>query len=90
MNTHTADITPAERLAQIISAGVARFEATLPPLMRERPRAEAEQCPNLRISADRQREICLNCPPPDCAGVANAQCPIRIEARGKWKDRKSS
>ncbi len=91
MNTHaiTADITPAQRLVQIVAAGVARFEATLPPLMRERPQVEAvEQCPNLAISDDLQREICLNCPLPDCVGVANDQCPIRIEARRQWNQRK--
>ncbi len=84
------DITPAQRLAMIVAAGVARFEATLPPLMRERPQVEAvEQCPNLRVSEDRQREICLNCPLPDCVGVANDQCPIRIEARRIWNQRKA-
>ena len=92
MNTTiTQDITPAERLAMIIAAGVARFEATLPPLMRARPETEAiEQCPNLRISPERQREICLNCPLADCVGVANDQCPIRIEARRQWKRRRES
>jgi len=90
MNTRTitADITHAERLAQIVAAGVARFEATLPPLTRERPQVEAvEQCPNLAISDDLQREICLNCPLADCVGVSQPQCPIRIEARRVWRAR---
>jgi len=88
IQTITQDITPVERLAMIIAAGVARFEATLPPLMRERPQVEAvEQCPNLRISPERQREICLSCPLADCVGVGQPQCPIRIEARRVWRAR---
>jgi len=88
IQTITPDISPAERLAQIIAAGVARFEATLPPLMRARPETEAiEQCPNLVVSANRQREICLNCPLADCVDVSQPQCPIRIEARHVWRAR---
>jgi len=89
--TITQDITPAERLAMIVAAGVALFEATLPPLMRERPQAESiEQRPNLVVSADRQREICLNCPLPDCFGIGNDQCLIRVEARRQWKRRRQA
>jgi hypothetical protein len=86
MNTITPDITPAERLAQIISAGVARYQASLPEYLRQGVDSEAvERVPNLAISAERQREICLNCPLPDCVGVGSPQCPIRIEARRRWK-----
>jgi hypothetical protein len=91
MNTHTTDITPAERLAMIIAAGVARFEATLPAYaLRSADDEPIEQCPNLRISAERQREICLNCPLADCVGVSNPQCPLRVEARRQWKRRRES
>jgi hypothetical protein len=84
--TITQDITPAERLAMIISAGVARYQASLPEYLRQGVDSEpTEACPNLAISADRQREICLNCPLADCVGVGNPQCPIRIEARRRWK-----
>lgn len=86
MNALTADISPAERLALIIAAGVARFEATLPAYAQRSADDEpAEQCPNLVVSADRQREICLNCPLADCVGVSQPQCPIRIEARRAWR-----
>jgi hypothetical protein len=84
--TITQDITPAERLATIVAAGVARFEATLPAYaLRSADDEPIEQCPNLRISAERQREICLNCPLDDCVGVGKPQCPIRIEARRQWR-----
>lgn len=86
MNTLTQDITPAERLAAIVAAGVARFESTLPDYAQRAADGEpVEQCPNLRISAERQREICLNCPLADCVGVSQPQCPIRIEARRVWR-----
>ncbi len=89
MNTLTADITPAERLAQIVAAGVAAFEPTLPAYAQRGADDEPiEQYPNLRVSAERQREICLNCPLDDCVGVANDQCPIRVEARRQWKRRR--
>jgi hypothetical protein len=89
--TITQDIAPAERLAIIIAAGVARFEATLPAYaLRSADDEPVEQCPNLAISAERQREICLNCPLDDCVGVANNQCPLRIEARRLWKQRRGS
>ena len=87
--TITQDITPAERLALIIAAGVARFEASLPAYAQRSASLEPiEANPNLRVSAERQREICLNCPLPDCLGVGNDQCPIRIEARRQWNQRK--
>jgi hypothetical protein len=79
----------SEALAQIISAGVARFEATLPAYaQRSADIGQMDACPNLAIiSAERQREICLNCPLADCVGVANDQCPIRVEARRRWRER---
>jgi len=84
--TITADITPAERLAQIIAAGIARFESTLPAYAQRVADVEpVEASPNLAVSAERQRVICLNCPLPDCIGIRNDQCPIRIEARRQWR-----
>jgi len=84
--TITPDITPAEALATIIAAGVARFEATLPAYAQRVADDEPmEACPNLRISAERQRKICLSCPLPDCVGVGNDQCPLRVEARRQWR-----
>jgi hypothetical protein len=89
MNAITADITPAERLAAIVAAGVARFEAPLPAYATRSVDSEPmEACPNLAISAERQREICLNCPLADCVGIGNDQCPLRVEARRQWKRRK--
>jgi hypothetical protein len=89
--TITQDITPAERLAQIVAAGVARFESTLPAYAQRSADVEPmEACPNLVVSADRQREICLSCPLADCVGVGNDQCPIRVEARRLWKQRRES
>ena len=89
--TLTRDITPAERLAMIIAAGVAAFESTLPAYATRSADVEpVEQSPNLRISAERQREICLSCPLPDCVGIGNDQCPIRVEARRQWKRRAQS
>jgi hypothetical protein len=86
MNAITQDITPAERLAMIIAAGVARFESTLPAYAMHSADVEpVEPSPNLAISADRQREICLNCSLPDCVGIGNDQCPIRNEARRQWQ-----
>jgi hypothetical protein len=89
MNTHAEHITPAERLAMIISAGVARYQASLPEYLRQGVDSEpTEACPNLAISADRQREICLNCPLADCVGISKPQCPIRIEARRQWRQQR--
>jgi hypothetical protein len=87
MNTTTAGITPAEALAAIINAGVARFEASLPAYARRSADDEPmEVNPNLRISVERQREICLRCEvEPDCVGVGDERCPIRIEARRLWR-----
>jgi hypothetical protein len=87
--THT-DTNPADALAAIIAAGVARFEATLPEYAR-RQSVETEP-PEIRthlaVSADRQRELCLNCPLPDCVGVNHLACPIRIESRRVWRERR--
>jgi hypothetical protein len=89
MNTHATNITPSERLAQIVAAGVARFESTLPAYAQRRADAgEIEQCPNLAISAECQREICLNCSLSDCVGISKPQCPIRIEARRQWRQQR--
>jgi hypothetical protein len=74
----------------IVAAGVARYQASLPEYLRQGVDSEPlEACPNLVISAAAQREICLNCPLPDCVGVGNPQCPIRIEARRRWKRKES-
>ncbi len=84
MNSHSE-----AALAQIVAAGVARFEASLPAYARQGVESEPiEPSPNLAISADRQREICLNCPLADCVGVANETCPLRIEARRIWKQKR--
>jgi len=91
MSTHTEHITPAQRLAMIVAAGVARFESALPAYAQRHADDEPmEQCPNLTVSAERQREICLNCSLPDCVGITKPQCPIRIEARRQWKRKGAS
>ncbi len=87
--THT-DTNPADALAAIIAAGVARYEATLPEYARTRAvETEApEVFRHLRVDADRQRELCLNCPLDDCVGVNHPACPIRIESRRVWRERR--
>lgn len=87
MSNPNASHTPIAHLAAIIAVGVAAFESTLPAYA-QRTQADCEpteHCPSLAVSADRQREICLNCPLPDCIGIANPQCPIRIESRKMWR-----
>jgi len=87
--THTEQ-TPAEALAAIVGAGVARFEAALPAYAQRAPQETEplEICSHLAVSADRQCELCLNCPLADCVGVGNQSCPIRIESRLDWKRRR--
>lgn len=87
--THT-DTNPADALAAIIAAGVARYEAMFSPAMPgQSVETEApEVFRHLRVDADRQRELCLNCPLDDCVGVNHPACPIRIESRRIWRERR--
>jgi hypothetical protein len=92
--------SPADQLRAIISAGVARYQASLPDFAREAspvialpdhalpvsalPRPE----PIIALNEETQRRLCLNCPLPDCVGVESEACPIRIEQRRAWRERK--
>lgn len=79
-------------LKDIVTRGRAAYEATLPDYLRRRvepTNAEAEAPePNIALTDERQREICLNCPLPDCVGIRNKRCPIRIEQRAAWRLKK--
>jgi len=80
---------PAERPAAIVAAGVAAYEASLPPSLR--PEGLTEMAPsrvNLALSDERQREICLSCPLADCLGIESPECPIRIEQRAERRSRR--
>ena len=75
-------------LEDIIAAGVARFETTLPDYARG-PVADIEPArPNITLSEERQVAICLNCPLADCIGIESRQCPIQIEQRAEWRKRR--
>jgi hypothetical protein len=85
---------PADILASIIAAGVARYVESLPdfardgvPLYYGEPVTEEEAQVEFnvsRVTEERQRELCLSCSLPECVGVENATCPIRIETRRLW------
>jgi len=90
-------MTPADALAAIIARGVARYQESLPdyaryevlpcagePITDEEAQVEFNVS---RVTEERQRELCLSCALSDCAGVENAACPIRIEARRLWRKR---
>ncbi|MGE0128059.1 MAG: hypothetical protein AB7U82_08265 [Blastocatellales bacterium] len=83
---------PQEALAAIVAAGVAHYEARFAPaLPAQAVETEApEPLTALAVDADRQRELCLACPLDDCVGVQSAACPIRIESRRVWRERKVS
>jgi len=87
--TH-AEPNSAERLAAIISAGVAAYEATLPTYA-QRSSAEAgapSVAINFTLGEERQISICLNCPLTDCVGIESKQCPIRVEQRRAWREQR--
>ncbi|HKQ76710.1 MAG TPA: hypothetical protein VJ810_23650 [Blastocatellia bacterium] len=82
---------PAERLAAIIAAGVARFESTLPAYAQRSDEAEApETRTHISVSEERQIELCLNCPLAECAGIASRDCPIRRESLRVWRERRTN
>jgi hypothetical protein len=96
-----SSLSPADALAAIVAAGVARYQESLPDFARDvqpvftlpyfaRPKPELpEPEPLITLHEDRQREICLSCPLADCLGIVSALCPIRIEQRRVWRKRKS-
>lgn len=84
-------------LSAIISAGVAAYQNSLPEDFRQPPQFYGEPVTDeeaavefncSRVTEERQRELCLNCPLADCVTTASAACPIRIEARRLWRKRK--
>jgi hypothetical protein len=77
-------------LSTIVAAGVARYRAEqakyAPPLTGV---AELETTPNVSaVDEDRQAQICLSCSLPDCIGIENPRCLIRVEARRLWRERR--
>jgi hypothetical protein len=40
---------------------------------------------NLSLTEERQAQICLSCPLPDCIGIESRECPIQIEQRAEWR-----
>ena len=98
MTTTTPNQSPADALAAIIAGGVARYVESLPdyarPTVRQffsEPVTDAEYQVEFnvsRVDEKRQRELCLSCPLADCVGVEDASCPIRIEARRLWRNRR--
>jgi hypothetical protein len=81
-------------LSTIIANGVARYVESLPDFARDgvpqyfdEPVTDAEYQVEFnvsRVTEERQRELCLSCPLPDCVGVDHRTCPIRVEARRLW------
>ena len=88
---------PADALAALIAAGVARYVESLPDYARPtvpqffgEPVTDAEYAAEFnvsRVTEERQRELCLSCLLSDCVGVENTTCPIRVEARRLWRKR---
>jgi hypothetical protein len=74
-------------LEDIISRGVARYEASLP----DRARTPIEIFDaalnriNVTLSEERQTQLCLSCSLSDCVGIESRQCPIQIEQRAEWR-----
>jgi len=97
MTTTTPNQTPADILASIIAAGVARYVESLPDFARPgvphfygEPVTDEEAAVEFnvsRVTEERQRELCLSCPLSDCVGVENTTCPIHVEARRLWRKR---
>jgi len=73
-------------LTDIISRGQTVYEATLPDYLRRQEAPEASRV-NITMTDERQREICLNCPLADCAGIESPACPIQIEQRRIWREK---
>ena len=73
-------------LTDIISRGQTAYEATLPDYLRRQEAPEASRV-NITMTDERQREICLNCPLADCAGIESPACPIQIEQRRIWREK---
>lgn len=84
MATHT-DQTPSERLAAIVAAGQAAYEARFAPALPS-PTEAIEPGLNIYLSDERQREICLACPLADCLDITDRRCPIRVEQRRIWRE----
>src|SRR5262245_54462441 len=97
MTNATPNTSPADILAAIIAAGVARYVESLPDYARPTvPQFFAETVTDAeylveanvsRVNEERQRELCLSCHLADCVGVESSACPIRIEARRLWRKR---
>jgi hypothetical protein len=93
-----ANTSPADALREIIAAGVARYQESLPDYARDpspivilpdHALADVVRQPNVSaVDEDRQREICLGCTLPDCLGVENPRCLIRIEQRRVWRSKR--
>lgn len=72
-------------LADIIAAGVAAYESSLPDYARG-PVADIEPARvNLTLREEKQVAICLSCPLAECVDITDRRCPIRIEQNAEWR-----
>lgn len=86
--TNASPISPSERLAALVAAGVARYVESLPIYARG-PVTDVEPAqPIITLSEERQTRICLSCPLAECVDVTDTRCPLRIEQRAVWRRNK--
>lgn len=75
-------------LSAIIAAGQAAYLASLPDYARGDGDEPEPTQPNISgVTDERQIELCLNCPLPDCVGVDHRRCPIRQEQLRVWREK---
>jgi len=87
--TTTTPTSPADALAAIIAAGVARYVESLPDYARDfGADVEPVEVNTSAVAEARQIQLCLSCPLADCVGVESSACPIRIEQRRVWRNRR--
>jgi|SoiMethySBSTD1v2_1073268.scaffolds.fasta_scaffold2535954_2 hypothetical protein len=87
--TTTIPTSPADTLAAIIAAGVARYVESLPDYARDfGADVEPIEVNTSAVDEARQIQLCLSCPLADCVGVESSACPIRIEQRRVWRNRR--
>ena len=78
----------AATLAAIIARGQAAYVESLPDFARDFGADVEPTQPNITIADERQRELCLSCALCDCVGIENPRCPIRVEQRRVWRNRR--
>lgn len=75
-------------LSAIIAVGVAAYQNSLPDYARTPADDDEPTTTNISgVDEDRQREMCLNCPLPDCVGVDHRRCPINVELHRAWREK---